>query len=70
MMKKGIEIIKKIAIEVAEVQYNEGVEISVSDVVEGLKFGLVEVVYEWAREEREERETVRIFFLYILRFTT
>ncbi|KAJ3407524.1 hypothetical protein HDV05_005390, partial [Chytridiales sp. JEL 0842] len=47
-LEKGIEEIKKIAMKVHETQQALGLHLG-SDGLEGLKFGLVEVVYEWAR---------------------
>ncbi|KAI7903508.1 NUC185 domain-containing protein [Cokeromyces recurvatus] len=46
---KGKEVILAYARKIAELQVECGLPISVEDYVSGLKFGLVEVVYEWAR---------------------
>ncbi|KAI9484026.1 MAG: NUC185 domain-containing protein [Benjaminiella poitrasii] len=46
---KGKEVILTYARKIAELQVECGLQISVEDYVGGLKFGLVEVVYEWAR---------------------
>jgi antiviral helicase SKI2 len=48
-LERGIEEIKKIATRVYEVQQACGLNVGASDALEGLRFGLVEVVYEWAR---------------------
>lgn len=48
-LQKGKEVIIKFAEQIAEKQFACGVEISKEDFVKGFKFGLVEVVYEWAR---------------------
>ncbi|CAJ0749520.1 5279_t:CDS:10, partial [Entrophospora sp. SA101] len=48
-LEKGVAEIKKVAKYVGEVQRNKEVDIQVGDYVETIKFGLVEVVYEWAR---------------------
>lgn len=48
-LTKGKEIILTYARKVAQIQADCGLQISVEDYVNGLKFGLVEVVYEWAR---------------------
>ncbi|KAJ3323070.1 hypothetical protein HDV06_002516 [Boothiomyces sp. JEL0866] len=48
-LEKGIEDIKKLAIKIAQIQRACGINIHEEDVLDSLKFGLVEVVYEWAR---------------------
>ncbi|KAJ3053769.1 hypothetical protein HK097_003454, partial [Rhizophlyctis rosea] len=48
-LEKGVHIIKDIAMRVAETQYECGLDVRREDALAGLKFGLVEVVYEWAR---------------------
>jgi antiviral helicase SKI2 len=48
-LTKGKEIILTYARKVAQIQADCGLQISVEDYVNGLKFGLVEVVYEWAQ---------------------
>ncbi|ORX54475.1 antiviral helicase [Hesseltinella vesiculosa] len=48
-LTKGKEIILTYARKIAEIQADSGLPISVEDYVNGFKFGLVEVVYEWAR---------------------
>ncbi|KAH8550493.1 NUC185 domain-containing protein [Umbelopsis sp. PMI_123] len=48
-LQKGKDTIIKFAEQIAEKQFACGVEISKEDYVNGFKFGLVEVVYEWAR---------------------
>jgi antiviral helicase SKI2 len=48
-LEKGVERIKKTAIKLAELQREHGLDVRPEDVVGNLKFGLVEVVYEWAR---------------------
>ncbi|KAI8807822.1 antiviral helicase [Cladochytrium replicatum] len=48
-LEQGTERMKEIAVRVAEVQRQCGLPVAVDEVVEGLHFGLVEVVYEWAR---------------------
>ncbi|KAI9327811.1 antiviral helicase [Zopfochytrium polystomum] len=49
-LQKGIEEIKKIALRVHDVQKACGLNVGGSqEALEGLRFGLVEVVYEWAR---------------------
>ena len=47
-LERGVKIIKKIATRVAQVQQAEGLDVRVEDALSKLKFGLVEVVYEWA----------------------
>ncbi|KAI8584384.1 hypothetical protein K450DRAFT_219603 [Umbelopsis ramanniana AG] len=48
-LQKGKDVIIKFAEQIAEKQLACGVEISKEDYVNGFKFGMVEVVYEWAR---------------------
>lgn len=48
-LQKGKDVITKFAEQIAEKQLACGVEISKEDYVNGFKFGMVEVVYEWAR---------------------
>ncbi|KAJ3253011.1 hypothetical protein HK103_001021 [Boothiomyces macroporosus] len=48
-LEKGVEDIKKLAIKIAQIQRACGINIHEEDVLDSLKFGLVEVVYEWAR---------------------
>uniref|UniRef100_A0A8D2KW87 Ski2 like RNA helicase n=1 Tax=Varanus komodoensis TaxID=61221 RepID=A0A8D2KW87_VARKO len=49
VLQKGIEHIRSVAEEIALLQRKCGLRESVEDFVEQYKFGLVEVVYEWAR---------------------
>ncbi|XP_061475421.1 superkiller complex protein 2 [Rhineura floridana] len=49
VLQKGIEHIRSVAKEIALLQRKCGLQESVEDFVEQYKFGLVEVVYEWAR---------------------
>ncbi|XP_042307058.1 helicase SKI2W isoform X2 [Sceloporus undulatus] len=49
VLQKGIEHIRSVAMEIALLQRKCGLQESVEDFVEQYKFGLVEVVYEWAR---------------------
>jgi antiviral helicase SKI2 len=48
-LEKGKEIVLAYARKIAEIQVDCGLPISTQDYVNGLKFGLMEVVYEWAR---------------------
>lgn len=48
-LTKGKDIVLTYARKIAELQVECGLPISVEDYVNGLKFGLVEVVYEWAK---------------------
>ncbi|CAO3643994.1 unnamed protein product [Cunninghamella blakesleeana] len=48
-LTKAKEIVLTYARKVAQIQADCGLPISVEDYISGLKFGLVEVVYEWAR---------------------
>lgn len=48
-LTKAKEIVLTYARKVAQIQADCGLPISVEDYINGLKFGLVEVVYEWAR---------------------
>lgn len=48
-LQKGVEDIKKCATRIGQVQKDCGMEQAVQDYVEQFNFGLVEVVYEWAR---------------------
>ncbi|TPX59484.1 hypothetical protein SpCBS45565_g07719 [Spizellomyces sp. 'palustris'] len=48
-LETGVKTIIEIGTRVAEVQRNCGLDVRLEDVMAGLKFGLVEVVYEWAR---------------------
>ncbi|RUP46089.1 NUC185 domain-containing protein [Jimgerdemannia flammicorona] len=48
-LTKGKEIILGIAERIAKEQYSCGLDVSPDDYIHGLKFGLVEAVYEWAR---------------------
>jgi antiviral helicase SKI2 len=47
-LTRGVEIIKATAIRVARIQRDCGLDVREEDVLAGLKFGLVEVVHEWA----------------------
>uniref|UniRef100_J3RZP7 Helicase SKI2W-like n=1 Tax=Crotalus adamanteus TaxID=8729 RepID=J3RZP7_CROAD len=49
VLQKGIEHIRSVAEQIALLQRKCGLQESVEDFVEQYKFGLVEVVYEWAR---------------------
>uniref|UniRef100_A0A8C5WTI5 SKI2 subunit of superkiller complex n=1 Tax=Laticauda laticaudata TaxID=8630 RepID=A0A8C5WTI5_LATLA len=49
VLQKGIEHIRSVAEQIALLQRKCGLQKSVKDFVEQYKFGLVEVVYEWAR---------------------
>uniref|UniRef100_A0A670ZRN5 SKI2 subunit of superkiller complex n=1 Tax=Pseudonaja textilis TaxID=8673 RepID=A0A670ZRN5_PSETE len=49
VLQKGIEHIRLVAEQIALLQRKCGLQESVEDFVEQYKFGLVEVVYEWAR---------------------
>lgn len=48
-LKEGVEKIKGIAEEIGEIQYNCQVKIPPSEFVEQYRFGLTEVVYQWAK---------------------
>ncbi|KAI8372364.1 NUC185 domain-containing protein [Choanephora cucurbitarum] len=48
-LTKGKEVVLEYARKIAQLQVDCGLAISVEDYVNGLKFGLVEVVYEWAK---------------------
>ena len=48
-LKQGVEDIKMTAVKIGEVQVACGLMEPVGDFVESFNFGLVEVVYEWAR---------------------
>ncbi|KAJ3078111.1 hypothetical protein HK102_004726, partial [Quaeritorhiza haematococci] len=48
-LEKGVETIKAIAVRVAEVQRECGLDVPLDDALANLRFGLVEVVYEWAQ---------------------
>ncbi|XP_059090527.1 superkiller complex protein 2-like [Tigriopus californicus] len=48
-LQKGVEDIKLCATRIGQVQKDCGMEQAVQDYVEQFNFGLVEVVYEWAR---------------------
>jgi len=48
-LKKGVKEIQETAARVGQVQVDQGLAIPVGDYVESFNFGLVEVVYEWAR---------------------
>ncbi|KAI8852185.1 NUC185 domain-containing protein [Chytridium lagenaria] len=48
-LQRGVDEIKTIALKVWEVQQACRVDLRTDDAFSGLKFGLVEVVYEWAR---------------------
>ncbi|KAK5668535.1 Antiviral helicase ski2 [Batrachochytrium dendrobatidis] len=48
-LEKGVKVITELAIKIAEVQHSCGLDVRKDDALAGLKFGLVEVVYEWAR---------------------
>ncbi|XP_058028782.1 superkiller complex protein 2 [Ahaetulla prasina] len=49
VLQKGIEHIRSVAEQIALLQRKCGLQESIEDFVEQYKFGLVEVVYEWAR---------------------
>jgi len=48
-LKKGVEEIRETAARVGQVQVEQGLAMPVGDYVDSFNFGLVEVVYEWAR---------------------
>ncbi|EGD74295.1 ATP-dependent DEAD/H RNA helicase [Salpingoeca rosetta] len=48
-LEEGVSTITRMAIEIAETQLACGMQVSVEEYLEEFKFGLVEVVYEWAR---------------------
>ncbi|KAI8380104.1 NUC185 domain-containing protein [Blakeslea trispora] len=48
-LTKGKEVVLEYASKIAQLQVDCGLAISVEDYVNNLKFGLVEVVYEWAK---------------------
>ncbi|PIK60838.1 putative helicase SKI2W [Apostichopus japonicus] len=48
-LKQGVEKIKAIAQEIGEIQYNCQVKLPPSEFVEQYRFGLTEVVYQWAK---------------------
>ncbi|KAI8930243.1 NUC185 domain-containing protein [Entophlyctis helioformis] len=48
-LETGIETIKKLAIRIAQVQHDCGMDVRQDDAIAALHCGLVEVVYEWAR---------------------
>ncbi|KAJ3271047.1 hypothetical protein HDV01_007128 [Terramyces sp. JEL0728] len=48
-LERGIKDIQKLAVKIAQIQRACGIDIHEEDVLKSLKFGLVEVVYEWAR---------------------
>lgn len=45
---RGVDIIKKTATRVAKIQIDCGLDVREEDIISNLKFGLVEVVHEWA----------------------
>lgn len=47
---QGKEAILDVAAQIAQTERQFGIDTSVEDYQKELKFGLVEVVYEWARE--------------------
>ncbi len=49
MSSQGKERILEVATEIAQTERRFGMDTSVEDYLKELKFGLVEVVYEWAR---------------------
>ncbi|XP_032067231.1 helicase SKI2W [Thamnophis elegans] len=49
VLQKGIQHIRSVAEQIALLQRKCGLQESIEDFVEQYKFGLVEVVYEWAR---------------------
>lgn len=48
MVSQGVDIIKKTALRVGHVQRECGLDVREEDALQNLKFGLVEVVHEWA----------------------
>ena len=46
---KGVEMIKKKARELAEIQIDCGITLSVEEYVTSFRVGLVQVVYEWSK---------------------
>ncbi|RKO93308.1 NUC185 domain-containing protein, partial [Blyttiomyces helicus] len=48
-LEKGVAKIKEIALRVADIQQSCGLSVRADDALANLRFGLVEVVYEWAR---------------------
>ena len=59
------------AIEIAETERRFGLDVSVDDAIKELKFGLVEVVYEWANGMASETDYFdnMICFQYHYHFT-
>ena len=51
MLFQGKESIIKVARQIGELQKQCGLRIPVEDFVDELKFGLVEVVFEWAKQK-------------------
>lgn len=47
--KKGVKKLKDMTFKIAEAQNQCGIDIRPEEAVLGLKLGLIEVVYEWAR---------------------
>lgn len=74
-LTKGKDIVLTYARKIAELQVECGLPISVEDYVNGLKFGLVEVVYEWAkglvkRKCWSIKSISNFFFFFWLAFQT
>ena len=48
-LERGVERIKAATLKIANIQRTNGLDVLPEEAVAKLKFGLVEVVYEWAR---------------------
>eukprot|EP00795_Rhopilema_esculentum_P010697 gene10697-19466_t len=48
-LKEGVQVIKKCAKALAQIQKDCGMSLTEEEYVESFRFGLVQVVYEWAR---------------------
>ncbi|KAJ3021953.1 hypothetical protein HKX48_007426 [Thoreauomyces humboldtii] len=48
-LERGVKAIKDIAVRVGDIQRGCGLDVRAEDALANLKFGLVEVVYEWAK---------------------
>lgn len=57
-LTKGKEVVLTYARKIAQLQVDCGLAISVEDYANNLRFGLVEVVYEWARGLVSHRATI------------
>ena len=65
---KGQKMIRDVATQIALTERQYGIDTSVEEYLKELKFGLVEVVYEWARGMVGVRHSTYIGWVVIVQF--